>query len=72
MSESTPIHGAPQSLPSSDLSQPAAPPFPTVKSMSAYPRRRRASGAFWILLVLIVGAGLGVLLFGGLGAFGGY
>ena len=54
---------------------PGAPPAlagPEVTSVSAHPPRRRASAAFWILVVGILVIGFGILATGSFGAFGGY
>jgi hypothetical protein len=45
---------------------------PDVTSVSAHPRRKRASAAFWILLVAILVIGFGFMAIGGFGSFGGY
>jgi len=45
---------------------------PIVTSLGAHPARKRASGLFWILLLLLVTAFAGFLLLGGFFGFGGY
>ncbi len=45
---------------------------PDVRSIFAHPRRKRASAAFWILLIAILVIGFGFMATGGFGAFGGY